>query len=217
MAGPGTADQQHRQQQSEENERRSQVGLDVDERERDGTEAEDDHEPSAVELSPVGRAVRGQANDERDLGDLGRLELVTAELEPRLRALAPRADRREHGKQQQHGAHVQHGRELKEKPVVDRRAEHEHHEADSHEDGLPFDVVMGVDPLGSQTGAGRAVDHHEPEDGNDQGRDDKAQIHVPPRGGEIGAPGGAGAGRPAGHGGADGHQLPPINRPRWCE
>ena len=53
-----------------------------------------DREPPGIEIVAVLMAVAGDRDDHDELRDLRRLELQRPDLEPRLRALVPRADRR---------------------------------------------------------------------------------------------------------------------------
>ena len=86
--GPG--DQQHAGGDRRHHQRGAEVGLQHDQAERQPGEHEQHAQPAQVDLAAELRRDRGQRDDQRDLGDLGRLQLEAAELEPRLRALARR-------------------------------------------------------------------------------------------------------------------------------
>ena len=108
---------------------------------------ERDEQPAAVEVTPVQRAVAGEHEDHEELGQLTRLELERADVEPGLRALDLHADA-EHRDEHEHGDRVAEQRELAEPAVVDDRHDHHRDDAEDDRDGLALDerqrIVAGV-------------------------------------------------------------------------
>ena len=88
-----------------DHEHRAEVVLGVHDRHHRAREPERDREPPRVEIAPVLVAVARDRDDQRDLGDLGRLELERPDLEPRLGTLVVAADD-EHGEEQRQDGEV---------------------------------------------------------------------------------------------------------------
>ena len=142
---------------------------------RDGGDDQGDHEP--VERQAVGplaaAEVRGQDQDQRDLGELRRLELEAAHLEPRHGALAGLPDEQQ-GHEAEGGGGVEPRSQVPPASVVDGQHREHAHQADGEGDALALDEEVGVEAVerlglvagavdGQQADGGQADDRREQE------------------------------------------------------
>ena len=106
VAHPHTRHQQHTEGDRHEHDERAEVGLQQDQTHRHSREGQRfDQRPQAQRLLAVVVEVRGEHQDQRDLGQLGGLELHRAEDDPRLGALDGVAEH-QHVDQRQQGRDV---------------------------------------------------------------------------------------------------------------
>ena len=159
MACRAPADQQHGPQHRGQHQSGAEVGLLVDEGERDGGQQQHHDQGPGRQPAPGRGAVAGQSDDEPDLDELGRLELVGADLEPGLGALALVADG-EHREQ-----HQQAKRRRSPPPSPAGGGSRRRRPANitttpsTMKISLLLDEVDGREPGGLQLVAGGGVDH----------------------------------------------------------
>ena len=160
MAGPDAGDEQDRTGAHADHRGRTEVVLHEDEADGQRRDQHRDGEPPGVEIAAVLVAVTRDRDDHRDLRDLARLELQRSDVEPRLRALAGRADHQHTDEQREHREVAEHP-QVAQAPVVDDDAQHHRDDAEPDRERLPLHEVRRVDALALEPGARRRVDHQE--------------------------------------------------------
>ena len=167
----------------------TQVGLLDDQEDRQPRHEHHPDEVPEVEAFRSAGAVRADGDDEHQGGELGWLDLEWSEGEPALGAECMGADRREHGQQCQNDPHVQDGGQMLPSSVVEECHHHQDQEGKDEEGELALDVVPGVLASQGELALGGRVDHDDPGEGQDAGRDQEDRIdpggHVPRAGGEC--------------------------------
>ena len=123
---------------------------------------------------------RREHRDQGELGDLGGGELEAEELEPALRALDARAERRPDQHEQHERGHVDHPGVDLQQPVVEAQRQHQHDRAHRQERELALHEPAGVQVHGRERLVGGRVDreqadHREPDRRRQQDRVDVAE------------------------------------------
>jgi hypothetical protein len=131
---------------------------------------------------PPGAEHGGQGDDHPDLGVLGRLDLVGAELEPGLGAVGGRPQRgQDQPRATDHGPEHHPGPGL-EAAVVDHHGRHHHGQPEPEVEQLAAHDRRLGQPLGAEPGEGRGVDGGQPEHGQGTGGQHHRRVQVPPGG-----------------------------------
>ena len=156
--------------------RRPEVRLQQHKQDRDAghdEQPEDVAPRQAVCLSA--RAIGRNSQNEREHGELRRLQLQGAQAEPARRTLGAAADH-EHTQQGQDDQPVEDVGDRFEAPVVDQ-GDHDHDDDPQHdEEPLLLQEGLGILALGQQGAPGGRVDHHDADDRHQQRGDEKDEV-----------------------------------------
>ena len=120
--------------------------------------------------------IAGEEETGGDLGELRRLELETADLQPVGRAAVHDAEA-EHRDQRDDPQPVEHHREVEQHVIVDAHGDHQEHQADRHPAGLAGEVIDRH--LGARAVDGREPDGRQQEGGEDQPAVDRGEQPQP--------------------------------------
>ena len=167
--------EQHRADHDDDDDHGAEVGLDEDEQ----AEQADERADGAREIlerprrRPAGE-VGGAPDDERELGELRRLERHRAEADPAARAVDPLAEHEHRGAQDERG-HDEGRREGAQLAEVGAGGGDEQGDAHERVRGLALEVARRVGVSESRGRRGRAVDHHEAEGGEPE-RDEHEEL-----------------------------------------
>ena len=133
--------------------------------------------PDVGDLLLAARHERGEVEDQRHLGELGRLERHRSQPDPAPGTVDRLTDRRDQDEYQEHARqHQRRQHEALESPVVDtHRDEHPDRAQQRPEELLLEEEVRVAEAVGRHDGAGR-VDHHDA--GRQQHDRDPEQPHV---------------------------------------
>jgi hypothetical protein len=144
----------HAAQKQEQAQARAQVGLDDDQGRGYEPDAEDDEQPAPVEVAGVAREGLGAQEEHRDLGQLARLEIEQAEIDPALGSAGDVPVDQDHQKERHGDPEERPGQELQVAVVEEHEGEHAA-EADEPPDELLLIEGGDADALLDADAAGR--------------------------------------------------------------
>ena len=130
--------------QEDHDEHGAQVGLEIDEPRGDGRKGHGKKDLADPRVRSLVAPDRSQRDDQRDLHDLGRLDLQDPHGDPALRPGARVADRRQDDEQEADPGHVDQRRQAAELAVVEQQRQHEDDHRQGEERELALQEEVGI-------------------------------------------------------------------------
>jgi hypothetical protein len=182
MSGARARDDQDPDQDRRRHDRRTEVGLQEDERRRDRREHRRAEDVLQVELrtTQLGEE-RGEHGDHRQLRELRRGKLEPEQLEPPLRALDGGPERRPDQDQQDQARDVEQPRVDLGEPVVEARGHDRDERGQRQEPHLLLHVEAVVELLHLERLVRRRIDQRDPDRRQQQRRRDEHRVDVADR------------------------------------
>ena len=178
-AEPRPRHQHDRERQEDHDEHGAQVGLEVDQPRRDGRQGHGKEDLPESRVRPLVAPDRRQRDDQRDLHDLGGLDLQDPHRDPALRPGARVPHRREDQEQEPDPGCVDQRRQASELAVVEEQRDHEDDHRQGEERELALQVEVGVVAEGELARPRGGEDGDAPQPRQRHRRREQRQVEVP--------------------------------------